>query len=67
MNSGNTPLVEKNSNKSEGSGLLFEYALKFLLLAGFLELVLYRLVSRLGMHISKLAKDSEAVRLTWEA
>jgi len=67
MNSGNTPLLEKNSNKSEGSGMLFEYALKFLLLAGFLELVLYRLVSRLGMHISKLAKDSEAVRLTWEA
>ena len=66
MNSGNTPLVEKSRHKLEGPGLLFEYALKFLLLAGFLELILYRLVSRLGMHLSKLAEKSEAVRVTFK-
>lgn len=36
-------------------GPLFEYAVKLALLASFLELVLYRLVSRLGMHLSKMA------------
>lgn len=66
MNSGNTPLLEKSRHKLEGPGLLFEYALKFLLLAGFLELILYRLVSRLGMHLSKLAEKSEAVRVTFK-
>lgn len=64
MSSGNASILEKSSYRLEGPGLLFEYALKFLLLAGFLELVLYRLVSRLGMHLSKLAEKSEAVRLT---
>ena len=48
------------------SGILFEYALKFLLLSAFLELVLYRLASRLGMHMAKLAEKSEAVRLTFQ-
>jgi len=38
-------------------GPLFEYTIKLVLLASFLELVLYRLVSRLGMHLSKLAAD----------
>ncbi len=54
------------SVKSDNPGLLFEYALKFLLLSAFLELVLYRLASRLGMHMAKLAEKSEAVRLTFE-
>ncbi|HXV67663.1 MAG TPA: hypothetical protein VD738_01965 [Nitrospira sp.] len=36
-------------------GLLFEYTVKLVLLASFLELILYRLVSRLGMHLSKMA------------
>jgi hypothetical protein len=36
-------------------GPLFEYTIKLVLLASFLELVLYRLVSRLGMHLSKMA------------
>lgn len=36
-------------------GLLFEYTIKLVLLASFLELVLYRLLSRLGMHVSKMA------------
>lgn len=34
---------------------LFEYAVKLVLLTSFLELILYRLVSRLGMHLSKMA------------
>jgi len=38
-------------------GPLFEYAIKLVLLASFLELILYRLVSRLGMHLSKMAVD----------
>jgi len=37
--------------------LLLEYTLKALLLAGLCELILYRLVSRLGMHLSKVAKE----------
>lgn len=44
--------------------LLFEYALKCLLVSAFLELVLYRLVSRLGMHLSKIAAKYELVKLT---
>ncbi|MDX2251312.1 MAG: hypothetical protein NW202_03415 [Nitrospira sp.] len=36
-------------------GPLFEYTVKLVLLASFFELVLYRLVSRLGMHLSKMA------------
>ncbi|NKB82179.1 MAG: hypothetical protein GKS05_09890 [Nitrospirales bacterium] len=52
---------------TEGHGLLFEYTLKCLLFAGFFELVLYRLVSRLGMHLSKLAEKSEAVRITLQS
>jgi hypothetical protein len=34
------------------------------LAAGFLELVLYRLVSRLGMHLSKLAQQHDWIRVT---
>jgi len=54
------------SGQAESTGILFEYALKFLLLSAFLELVLYRLVSRLGMHMAKLAEESEAVRITFQ-
>ena len=57
--------LERQSDKADNPGMLFEYALKFLLLSAFLELVLYRLASRLGMHMSKLAEKSEAVRLTF--
>jgi len=52
--------------KKEGNSLLFEYGLKCLLWAGFLELVLYRLVSRLGMHLAKLAEKYEFVRITFK-
>jgi len=54
--------VERGSRGLEDYGPLFEYTVKFLLLASFLELVLYRLVSRLGMHLSKIAEKHEWVR-----
>lgn len=56
----------KDSGRSGNSSLLFEYALKFLLISAFLELVLYRLASRMGMHMAKLAEKSEAIRLTFK-
>ena len=46
--------------------MLFEYTIKLLVLSAFFELVLYRLVSRLGMHLSKLAAKYEAVRLLFK-
>ena len=55
--------TEKISDKIENPGLLFEWGLKSLLFAAFFELVLYRLVSRLGMHLGKLAEKYEAVRI----
>ncbi|MBI3603356.1 MAG: hypothetical protein HY205_02780, partial [Nitrospirae bacterium] len=53
--------------RSDEQGLLFDSTVKLLFLAGFLELVLYRLVSRLGMHLSKLAQQHEWLRLTFKA
>ena len=58
--------VERRDGKVDEQGLLFEYTIKLLLLAGFLELILYRLVSRLGMHLSKLAAKYEFVRLLFK-
>jgi hypothetical protein len=46
---------ERLSWKISDFGPLFEYAVKLVLFASFLELVLYRLLSRLGMHLSKMA------------
>ena len=46
---------ERLSGKIGDLGPLFEYTIKLVLLTSFLELVLYRLVSRLGMHLSKMA------------
>src|SRR5438445_13699276 len=42
---------------ADTGSLLLEYFLKALLIAGLCELILYRLVSRLGMHLSKVAKE----------
>ena len=56
----------RQTGPSETLVVLFEYTLKFLLLSAFLELVLYRLASRLGMHMAKLAEKSEAVRITFQ-
>jgi len=52
--------------RADEQGLLFDTAAKFLLWAAFFELVLYRLVSRLGMHLSKLAAKYESVRITFK-
>ncbi len=52
--------------RADEQGLLFETAAKVLLWAAFFELVLYRLVSRLGMHLSKLAAKYESVRITFK-
>ena len=46
---------ERLSGKIGDLGPLFEYSDQAGLLTWFLELVLYRLVSRLGMHFSKMA------------
>jgi hypothetical protein len=48
-------------------GLLFEYTIKLVLLASFLELVLYRLLSRLGMHVSKMAAEHPWITPTFTA
>lgn len=46
---------DRPSGRIADFGPLFEYTIKLVLLTSFLELVLYRLVSRLGMHLSKMA------------
>ena len=57
--------TEKISDTFEGPGLLFEWGLKSLLFAAFFELVLYRLVSRLGMHLGKVMDKYEVVRIVF--
>lgn len=59
-------VLEKAAGRVDEHGILFEYTLKLLLFSAFFELVLYRLVSRLGMHLSKLAAKYEAVRLLFK-
>jgi hypothetical protein len=59
-------VLEKGAGRIDEHGMLFEYTLKLLLFSAFFELVLYRLVSRLGMHLSKLAAKYEAVRLLFK-
>jgi hypothetical protein len=58
-------MIEKGGERVDGQNLLFDYTIKVLLVAAFLELVLYRLVSRLGMHLSKVAEKYEWVRWTF--
>lgn len=60
-------LSERVTGKVSDFGLLFEYTVKLVLLASFLELVLYRLVSRLGMHLSKMAVDHPWITPTFTA
>jgi len=52
-----TAASERVTGKLGDQTLLFQYTIKLVLLISFLELVLYRLVSRLGMHLSKLAAE----------
>lgn len=47
--------------RPEAGSLLLEYVLKALLVSGLCELIFYRLVSRLGMHLSKVAQEYVAV------
>jgi hypothetical protein len=58
---------ERLSGKIGEFGPLFEYTIKLVLLASFLELVLYRLVSRLGMHLSKMAATHPWITPTFTA
>lgn len=58
--------IEKMAGRVQDQGLLFEYLIKFAVLAAFFELVLYRLVSRLGMHLSKLAAKYDVIRITFK-
>lgn len=60
-------VLEKRPARVSEQGLLFDYTIKLLLVAGFLELVLYRLASRLGMHLSKVAEEHEWVRVAFTA
>jgi hypothetical protein len=59
-------IQERGPSRISDYGLLFESTLKVLLLASFLELVLYRLVSRLGMHLSKLAAQHDWIRVLFK-
>jgi hypothetical protein len=56
----------RTDTRADEQGLLFDTAAKVLLWAAFFELVLYRLVSRLGMHLSKLAAKYEFVRVLFK-
>lgn len=58
---------ERLTGKVSDFGPLFEYAVKLVLLTSFLELVLYRLLSRLGMHLSKLAAEHPWITPTFTA
>ncbi len=58
---------ERLTGRVSDFGPLFEYTAKLVLLASFLELVLYRLVSRLGMHLSKMAADHPWITPTFTA
>lgn len=62
-----SPTVERATGKLSDQPLLFQYTIKLVLLVAFLELVLYRLVSRLGMHLSKLAADHQWIVPTFTA
>ncbi|HEU4388339.1 MAG TPA: hypothetical protein VFV34_11120, partial [Blastocatellia bacterium] len=65
--SGQTTTIERVTGKLSDQPLLFQYTIKLVLLVAFLELILYRLVSRLGMHLSKLAVDHQWIIPTFTA
>jgi len=62
-----TKIIERVTGKLADQPLLFQYTIKLVLLVSFLELILYRLVSRLGMHLSKLAADHQWIIPTFTA
>jgi len=61
------PTIERITGKIGDQSLLFQYTVKLVLLVSFSELILYRLVSRLGMHLSKLAQTHEWIIPTFTA
>lgn len=61
-----TSASERGGGRIDELGLLFEHTVRLLLLASLLELVLYRLLSRLGMHLSKVAAKYETVRILFK-
>ena len=54
-------ITQKSRVGPETGSLLLEYFLKALLITGLCELIFYRLISRLGMHLSKVAREYVAV------
>jgi hypothetical protein len=61
------PTIDKITGKLSDQSLLFRSTIKLVLLVSFAELILYRLVSRLGMHLSKLAQEHEWIVPTFTA
>ena len=61
------PTIDRITGKLSDQSLLFQYTIKLVLLVSFSELILYRLVSRLGMHLSKLAQEHEWIIPTFTA
>ena len=55
------------TGKINDQSLLFQYTVKLVLFVSFSELILYRLVSRFGMHLSKLAQTHEWIIPTFTA
>ena len=61
------PTIDRITGKLNDQSLLFRYTIKLVLIVSFSELILYRLVSRLGMHLSKLAQEHEWIIPTFTA
>ena len=61
------PTIDRITGKIGDQSLLFQYTVKLVLIVSFSELILYRLVSRLGMHLSKLAQAHEWIVPTFTA
>ncbi|MDH4186553.1 MAG: hypothetical protein OEV08_06125, partial [Nitrospira sp.] len=59
--------IDRMTGKINDQSLLFQYTIKLVLIVSFSELILYRLVSRLGMHLSKLAQTHEWIVPTFTA
>lgn len=60
-------IIERMTGRINDQSLLFQYTIKLVLIVSFSELILYRLVSRLGMHLSKLAQTHEWIIPTFTA
>ena len=61
------PTIDRITGKISDQSILFQYTVKLVLIVSFSELILYRLVSRLGMHLSKLAQAHEWIIPTYTA